>query len=438
MKLCDWGGIEEKFEKVLTKRIHDSNKIHPFHLLPFLDDPFLIKDYTDEYVSDEFPPNTELGDFPTKEGQKKIRIGYFSADFKNHPVSFLIAGMLEEHDKSNFELFGFSSYMGQPDEMTLRVGNSFDQFFDVTMKSDRAIAELSRELEIDIAVDLGGITQDARLEVFSYRAAPIQISYIGYLGTLAVPYIDYIIADETIIPAELQKAYSEKIIYLTSYQANDPKKVISNRVFTRDELGLPKEGFVYCCFNNNYKFTPSIFNSWAKILKQVEGSVLLLYAESETVKINLSKEIEVRGIDSSRLIFGGKMPREDYLARYRIADLFLDTSPYNAGATASDALWAGLPVLTFLGRSFSARMCGSLLRAIGLSELVASSQREYEELAIDIGRNPRKISELKNKLANNRLSKPLFDLKLFTQNIELAYLKAYERNKLALPLGHIY
>jgi predicted O-linked N-acetylglucosamine transferase (SPINDLY family) len=212
MKLCDWSEIDRLFEKVLNKRSGGSNKIHPFHLLPFLDDPFLIKDYTHDYVSDEFFLNAELGNFPEKK-QKKIRIGYFSADFKNHPVSFLIVGMLEAHNRNNFELIGFSTYEGKPDEMTSRVSNSFDKFLDVSMYSDRAIAELSRELGIDIAVDLGGITQDARLGIFSLRAAPIQISYIGYLGTLAAPYMDYIIADRTIIPVELQEAYYEKIIY---------------------------------------------------------------------------------------------------------------------------------------------------------------------------------------------------------------------------------
>ena len=436
MKLCDWSEIDELFKKVSTKIVNGSNKIHPYHLLPFLDDPLLIKNYTHDYVSDEFFSNSELSTFHEK--HEKIRIGYFSADFRNHAVSFLIVGMLEAHNRDKFELIGFSTYVGQSDEMTSRVIGTFDKFFDVSMHSDRAIAELSRELGIDIAVDLGGLTRDSRLGIFSFRPAPIQISYIGYLGTLATPYIDYIIADKTIIPVELQEGYSEKIIYLPSYQANDPQKYISERVFIREELGIPKDGFVYCCFNSNYKFTPSIFNSWARILGQVEGSVLLLYAESDAVKINLSREIELRGIDSSRLIFAGKICIEDYLARYRVADLFLDTSPYNAGATASDALWAGLPVITFLGKSFSARMCGSLLNSIGLPELVTASQREYEELAIEIGKNSDLILALKNKLAENRLSKPLFDVNLFTQNLELAYTKAYTRARLMLPPEHIY
>ena len=437
MRLCDWSGIAEQLNKIEVEDVGHSAKIHPFHLLPFLDNPFLIRKYSQDYVSGEYPVMHDLQPIGLNKSGNKIRLGYFSADFRNHPVSFLVAGMLEAHDKERFEVFGFSTYTGQHDEMTSRLMSACDQFIDVSEKSDKAIAELSRELNIDIAIDLGGITQDARLGIFAYRAAPIQIGYIGYLGTLGVPYMDYIIADDVLIPEEFQGAYSEKIMYLPSYQANDPKRPISSRVFTREELGLPKQGFIYCCFNNNYKFTPKIFDSWAKILKQVEGSVLLLYAESDAVSSNLCKEIELRGVDSSRLIFAGRVSRGDYLARYRVADLFLDTSPYNAGTTASDALWAGLPVLTFIGKSFSARMGASLLNAIGLPELVASSQDEYEALAIELGRNSEKYLAVKEKLAANRLTTPLFNTEEFTKSLETAYLKAYSRYHLGLNPEHI-
>jgi predicted O-linked N-acetylglucosamine transferase (SPINDLY family) len=255
---------------------------------------------------------------------------------------------------------------------------------------------------------------------------------------MGAPYYDYLIADKAIIPTEEQASYSEKIIYLPSYQANDSQRKISEKIFTRKELGLPEVGFIYCCFNNSYKITPSIFDSWAKILFNVESSVLFLYADNEEVKKNLTNEIQARGIASDRIIFAGHVAREDYLARYRVADLFLDTSPYNAGTTASDALWAGLPVLTFLGRSFSARMCASILNAIGLPELTANSQQEYEELAINIGRNPNRIIELKKKLAVNRLNKPLFDTRLFTKNLELAYEKVHGRYQAGLSPEHIY
>lgn len=438
MKLCDWTGIEDQFEKISSRKSFHRKKIHPFQLLSFLDDPMAIKQFTEEYTSSEYFPRDDLGEITRRNYSKKLRIGYFSADFKNHPVSFLIAGMLNSHNKQDFELIAFSTNLKHTDEMTETIKNSFDEFIDVSLMNDYSAAKLAREKEIDIGVDLGGITQDARLGIFSYRVAPIQIGYIGYLGTLAAPYMDYIVADKTIIPGNLQDGYSEKIIYLPSYQANDDRTMMSDRIFTREELGLPEEGFIYCCFNNSYKITPKIFDSWARILIAVPNSSLLLYADSETVKLNLVKEIEFRGVSRDRIIFVGRLKRDEYIARYRIADLFLDTSPYNAGTTASDALWAGLPVLTFLGKSFSSRMCGSLLNAIGLPELVTSSQQDYERLAISIGRDPDKILELKNKLAEIRLTTKLFNTKLFTQNIELAYTKAYERYQSDLTPDHIY
>jgi len=317
------------------------------------------------------------------------------------------------------------------------VQNSFDQFIDVFSKSEIEIAQLARELKIDIAVDLGGLTQDTRPSIFAFRAAPIQIGYIGFLSTMAAPYMDYIIADKTIIPAELQSAYTEKVIYLPSYQANDSKRPNAEKVFTREELGLPSKGFVFSSFNNSFKLTPSVFDGWARILKEVKGSVLYLYAENETVSKNLSSEIEKRGVDKKRLVFGGRLSREDYLARYRVADLFLDTTPYNAGTTASDALWMGLPVLTMLGHSFSARMGASLLNAIGLPELIASSQKDYEALAISLALDPCRIAEIKEKLMRNIAITPLFNSELFTKNLETAYEAVYDRYQNDLSPEHI-
>lgn len=438
MKLCDWSGIDDQFEKISSNKSTQRAKIHPFHLLPFLDDPMAIKKLTEEYVSSEYFPMTDLGEITRRDYSRKLRIGYFSADFKNHPVSFLISGMLDAHNKEDFELIAFSTNLKPPDDMTNVIKNYFDEFIDVSLMSDYSVARLARDKGIDIAVDLGGITKDARLGIFSYRVAPIQIGYIGYLGTLAAPYMDYIIADKTIIPDDWQDGYSEKVIYLPSYQANDNRTIISEKVFTREELGLPEKGFVYCCFNNSYKITPAIFDSWARILIAVPDSSLLLYADSESVKLNLTKEIEHRGVNSARVIYADRLKRDEYLARYRSADLFLDTSPYNAGTTASDALWAGLPVLTFLGQSFSSRMCGSLLNAIGMPELIASSQKDYEDLAISIGRDASVITALKNKLVQNRLTTSLFNTKLFTKNLESAYKKSYERYQSGLTPDHIY
>ena len=438
MRLCFWNEIEDQFAQIESCNVSHKTNFNPFQLLPFLDNPVTIRNFTKSFVSSEYPPIPDLGEIICKISPRKIRIGYFSADFKKHPVSYLILGMLDQHNKEIFDIIAFSTNLNPSDEMTRAIKNSCDEFIDVSLMSDYAVARLAREREIDIAVDLGGITKDNRLGIFAYRAAPIQIGYIGYLGTLAAPYMDYIVADKTIIPDNLQDGYEEKIIYLPSYQANDDRTIISDRIFTRDELGLPKKGFIYCCFNNTYKITPAIFDSWARILLAVPDSALLLYVDSENVKINLAKEIECRGVNGGRVIFVGRLKRDEYLARYRIADLFLDTSPYNAGSTASDALWAGLPVLTFLGQSFSARMCGSILNAIGLPELVAESQQEYEELAISIGNDPARIMALKNKLAENRLTSPLFNTKLFTQNLESAYKKAYGRYQSGLTPDHIY
>lgn len=438
MQICDWSHIENEIRDLFLLGLGSDRKVHPFHLLSICEDPDLLLTLTEQYVLENYPPKKTLGPIDSARDPERIRVGYFSADFYNHPVSILIVEMLELHDKSKFEVIGFSIEPHESDELQLRIKNAFDTFVDVSKKNDQEVAELSRSLKVDIAIDLGGLTQNNRPGIFSHRVAPIQMSYIGYLGTMGVSYYDYLIADQIIIPPSQQSAYREKILYLPSYQANDSNRQISEKTFIREELGLPTKGFIYCCFNNNYKITSSIFDSWARILLAVEGSVLFLYADNEEAKKNLTHEAEVRGISPSRIIFAGRLARDEYLARYRVADLFLDTSPYNAGTTASDALWAGLPVLTFLGRSFSARMCGSLLNAIGLPELVASSQQDYENLAVSIGKDPVKILELKNKLDENRLTTKLFNTKLFTQNIELAYVKAYERYQSGLTPDHIY
>jgi protein O-GlcNAc transferase len=438
MQLCDWSGIQELLKQVEHGDIPNKERFYPFNLLSICTSPWIIQEITQAYMSLENPAKIDLGSIDKSAANEKIRLGYFSPDFRNHAVSFLIAGLLECHDKEKFELVAFSMGSNESDDMRERLKVNFDQFIDVSSKSDLEAAQLARNMKIDIAIDLGGLTQNSRPKIFSYRAAPIQVGYIGYLGTMASHYFDYIIADEIIIPPELRDAYAEKIIYLPSFQANDPKRKIAERVFTRQDYGIPLHSFVYCCFNNNYKFTPSIVDSWAKILLQVGESAMLLHADSDMVKRNLLAEFMARGVEEARVFFAERMPRAEYLARYRIADLFLDTSPYNAGTTASDALWAGLPVISFLGETFSARMGGSLLNAIGLPELVCNSQNEYEDLAIDLGKNREKLEEMKGKLAKNRLTMPLFDTTLFTRNLESAYEKVYERYQNDLPPIHIY
>ena len=438
MQLCSWEGIQDRLEKVDAGSINHKELFYPFHLLSICHSPKVIQEITKNYMMTSHPAKVNLGEINQSSGNQKIKLGYFSPDFRNHAVSFLIAGLIESHNRDKFELIAFSMGPDEPDEMRDRLKASFDQFIDVSSKSDLEVAQLARDLKIDLAIDLGGITQNSRPSIFAYRAAPIQIGYIGYLGTMGSPYFDYIIADETIIPAESRDFYTEKMIYLPSYQANDPKRKISDRIFTREEFGIPRNAFVYCCFNNNYKFNPAILDSWASIMLRVNGSVMLLHAEGNTVKRNLLSEFAIRRIDANRIFFVERLPRAEYLSRYRIADLFLDTSPYNAGTTASDALWAGLPVLTFLGQTFSARMGGSLLHAIGLSELVCASQKEYEDLAVDLGLNFSKCGRIKDKLAHKPMSSPLFDIDVFTRNLEAALSRAHERRLTGMLPDHIF
>jgi predicted O-linked N-acetylglucosamine transferase (SPINDLY family) len=313
--------------------------------------------------------------------------------------------------------------------MRSRISRGFSHFLDVTKKSDREIAQMSRDLGIDIAVDLKGFTQNSRMGIFAERCAPVQINYLGYPGTLAAPYYDYIVADKTLIPLDSQHYYSEKIIYLPhSYQVNDSKRKISGRVFTRQELGLPENGFVFCCFNNNYKLLPATFDVWMRLLKTVDGSVLWLLHGNPTAARNLRKEAEVRGVDPARLVFAPRIKLEDHLTRHRAADLFIDTLPYNAHTTASDALWAGLPVLTQMGQSFAARVAASLLNAMELQELITKTQDEYEARAIELANNPFRLTEIKKKLEQNRETSPLFNGQLFARHIEAAYTEIHRRH----------
>jgi predicted O-linked N-acetylglucosamine transferase (SPINDLY family) len=288
-------------------------------------------------------------------------------------------------------------------------------------------------------VDLKGFTQNCRTGIFAYRAAPIQLSYLGYPGTMSTNYIDYLIADQTLIPQEAQQAYSEKIAYLpNSYQANDRKRVVSDKQFTKGDLGLPEQGFIFCSFNNNYKILPATFEIWMRLLKAVDGSVLWLYEDNAAAANHLRQEAEKRGVHPSRLVFAKRMPLAEHLARHQLADLFIDAFPCNAHTTASDALWAGLPVLTLMGNAFASRVAASLLNAIELPELITSTPQAYEALAIEIAKNPEKLAALKQKLASNRLTTPLFDTPQFTKDLERSYVQIYERYQADLPPEHLF
>ena len=338
---------------------------------------------------------------------KKIRIGYYSADFRAHAMSYLLVNLFEQHDKSKFELIAFSFGSGKNDEIKNRVSNSFDKFIDVNLKSDKEIFQLSRDLKIDIAVDLMGFTQNNRFNIFVQRCAPIQVNYLGYPGTSGSNCIDYLIADKILIPKQNQKYFSEKIIYMPDlYQVNDSKRKISDKVFTKKELRLPEDGFVFCCFNQSYKITPYVFDIWMRLLKRIDGSVLWLIKDSDIGVNNLKKEAQKRGVEPDRIIFADKMSNAEHLARHRLADLFIDTFPYTAHTTCSDALWSSLPVVTRIGQSFASRVSASLLTAIGLSELITKTEKEYEELTFKIANNKSLLNEIKKtKLRSLKLSK---------------------------------
>jgi len=439
MHLCLWDDLAKRLNK-LTKKINNSEKvIIPFSFLALIDDPEVQRKNTEIYANEKYPQSHVLSKIERYPKHNKIRIGYFSGDFHNHATMHLMAELFECHNKKNFELIAFSFGPDIQDQWRQRVFLCFDQFVDVRLKSDRDISLLARKMEIDIAIDLKGYTRNCRPNIFAEGCAPIQVSYLGYPGTMAANYIDYLIADRTLISEDKQHYYSEKIVYMpNSYQVNVSKRSVSEASLLRHELGLPNTGFVFCCFNNNYKITPSVFTGWMRILKAVEDSVLWLFENNNNTTKNLKKEAMKFGINEDRLVFATHMPVEEHLNRIKQADLFIDTLPFNAHTTASDALRMGLPVLTCIGSSFASRVAASVLNAVNLAELITTTQEQYESLAIELATHPEKLKIIKDKLANNLSTAPLYDTPLFTRHLESAYLKMYERYQQGLDPDHIY
>jgi protein O-GlcNAc transferase len=438
MHLCDWSDYDDDCSHLISSIWNGIAASAPFHFLGISKKPEDQAKCTRLWTSQKFPPFGEAIFDSKSHKHDRIRIAYVSADFHQHATSCLMAGMFECHDRSQFEITAISMGPDDASEMRRRLKQSFDNFIDIKASADQIVSQIKQN-EIDIAVDLKGFTQDACPGIFAQRCAPIQVNYLGYPGTLGASYIDYLIADRILIPERCQNHYAEKIVYLpNSYQVNDSRRVISDRTFTRAAAGLPEHGFVFCCFNNNYKTTPDRFDCWMRILKRVEDSVLWLLEANVTAASNLRKQAIASDIDPQRLVFAKRMPMADHLARQRLADLFLDTLPCNAHTTASDALWAGLPVLTQVGETFAGRVAASLLNAIGLHELITSTPQAYEDLAIELALSSEKLAHLKQKLADNRLTTPLFDTRLFTQHIEAAYTAMYERYQAGLPRDHLY
>jgi protein O-GlcNAc transferase len=367
----------------------------------------------------------------------RIRVAYVSADLREHAVTYLMAGIFERHDRERFETVGISLRPAEASVSGMRVKSAFDRFVDVSAVSDQGVADLMREMEIDIAVDLGGFTDGFRAPIFAHRAAPVQVNYLGFPGTMGTPCMDYLIADDFVIPPGRQQHYRERIVYLPHcFQANDDQRVISDRRTSREEHGLPKNGFVFCCFNNTHKINPAMFDIWMRLLARVPASVLWLLGEDGVARENLRGEAISRGVAAERLVFAGRASYCEHLGRLGLADLFLDTLPFNAGATASDVLWAGVPLLSCAGEAFAARMGGSLLRAVHLPELITLDLTAYETKAAALAQDPHSLAMLRNRLAQNRLRAPLFDTDLFRRHLEAAYAEMWLRSESGLePAG---
>jgi predicted O-linked N-acetylglucosamine transferase (SPINDLY family) len=438
LSCCNWENFDRDRNEILDGIEKNKKTTDPFTTLLLTDSPVLQGKSARHWVNDRHfscdTTDTQVK-YPRHD---KIRIGYFSADFHDHATLHLMAEMLEKHDRSEFELYGFSFGAEVPDGWRKRSQKCFDQFFDVRFMSDHDVAELARKFQIDIAVDLKGFTEDSRPNIFARRPAPVQVNYLGYPGTSGAAFIDYIIADKTIIPESDRQYYTEKVVYLPNcYQANCSNPDISRKILSRSELNLPQDGFVFCCFNNNNKINPALFDSWMRILQRVGNSVLWLFEKNRWAVENLRIEAQKRGVDAERLIFAKFMPIDEHLNRIRHADLFLDTLPYNAHTTASDALRMGVPLVTGMGNVFAGRVAASLLNTLDLSELITVSSGDYENTAVDLATDPGRLKRVKEKLSYNVDNSPLFNSAMYTRHLEKAYRSMYERYRNDLAPDHI-
>jgi protein O-GlcNAc transferase len=401
----------------------------PFHFLSVSDSAPAQLQCAKTYAAVRYG-NVDADWSGARHGRSRLRVAYISPDLREHAVSYLMAGVFEKHDTGRFETIAVSLSPEESSPMGRRLKRSFQRFMDVSGKRDADIVEQLRSMEIDIAVDLGGFTDGTRPQIFARRIAPIQISYLGYPGTMGAPYIDYILADEFVIPAETQGHYRERVVYLPDcFQANDDTREIDCRLSVRADVGLPDQAFVFCCFNNTHKITPDMFDVWMRLLARVPGSVLWLLDAGANACLNLRLQAQRRGIAPERLVFASRLPYPQHLGRLKLADLFLDTLPFNAGTTASDALWAGLPLLTCAGEAFAARMGGSLLRAIGLPELITPDLEQYEARAFDLATQGSKLRTLRQRLEQNRLESPLFDTDRFRRNLESTFSRIWSTHE---------
>lgn len=437
MLVCEWRNLDSEMSELSARIDRGEQAATPFPVLGLIDSPALQHRAARIFMAARYPAGG-LGGAATGAQAARLRIGYYGADFHDHATAYLMAELFEQHDKTRFELYAFSFGPEKDDAMRRRIAAAFDRFIDVRHQGDEDVARLSRQLGIDIAVDLKGFTADNRAGIFRHRAAPVQVNYLGYPGTSGAAHMDYLVADRVLIPEASRTHYAEKIAYLPgSYQPNDSHRKIAGQVFTRQELGLPGTAFVFCCFNSNYKITPATFAAWMRILARVDGSTLWLLECDPAAMGNLRREAANRGVAGGRLVFAPRLPLAEHLARHRAADLFLDTLPCNAHTTASDALWAGLPVLTCAGQSFAARVAASLVHAVGLPDMAVANLAAYEELAVQLALAPGKLDALKARLARNRETADLFNTRLFTRGLEEAYSRMHLRRCAGLPADHI-
>lgn len=432
-RTADWPGLAELVDEV-SELGRAGAGLSPFHLIPLTDDPELHHHVTRTIVNASIS-SFKARPFGPAAPRRKINIGYFSEDFYAHPVLQLIRGVFSNHDRERFHVAAFSLTKNK-DANYHEIKTTFDAFHNVEDATDDEITTLARKEKVDIAIDLTGLTNASRFGIFAARAAPVQVNFLGYPGTMGADFMDYIIADPVIIPEGLREHYSEKVAYMPCYQPNDRLRP-PHRPERRSDHKLPENGFVFCCFNDTYKILPGRFELWMRILKQVEGSILWLLARDPHTEANFAKEAAAHGIGPDRIIFAARQPHDLHISRHQLVDIFLDTGPYNAHTTSSDALWAGVPVLTLAGRSFAARVAASLVTRAGVPELVTTSDEEYVSLAVRLAHDPAMLESIKNKIRAARTESPLFDVVRFTRDLEQLYEEMNRRRLEGLPPDHI-
>jgi protein O-GlcNAc transferase len=434
MQVCDWSNFCAE-RATLVASLQSGQIVQPFDLLS------LSSSARDQYdcaklFSDRNWPQVGAQAKPRRPARDRIRLAYMSADFRQHPMASLMADIFEHHDTSRFDVAAISIGPDDGSPMRRRLEAAFATFIDARMKTDAEIAALLEELEIDVLVDLMGYTRGARTGVIALRPAPVQVNYLGFPGTMGSAHIDYIIADRVVIPDSAREFFAEKIACLPFTYYPNGRAPRSDKTPARRDVGLPAAVFVFSCFNNSLRILPDLFESWMRVLKQVEGSVLWLLEDNPLASANLRREAAARGIAGERLIFASRVPQADHLARQRCADVFLDTLPYNAHTTALDALWEGVPVLTRIGDTFAGRVAASLLTVLDVPELIVETADDYERLAIALARDPERLSSLKRKLCEKRAETPTFNTELFTTHLEAAYTLMVERYRSGLAPDH--